>query len=97
MGVRREIKEIITCDFCGKEYEPTESYPRGSDGELAVFGLGLTIRTRDRICGVEHVYGENSDCMGYCSGYICSDCLREITTRIKYNKTHKAEGDSTKP
>ena len=93
MSIRTEVKEIVTCDFCGAEYEPSEVYPRNRYGELAKFNLSLTFSLVETGTGSRLVYGEDSPMMGYCSGHICTECLHEITKRIEYNKAHKKESD----
>ena len=87
----REVREFVTCDFCGAEFEPSEAYPRNKYGELAKFNLSLTFSLS--FAGSRLVYGEDSPKMGYCSGHICTECLSAISKRIEYNKAHKKESD----
>ena len=88
MSIKRELKEVVTatCDFCGKEFEPSESYPRGRDGEYGVFCLALTFRIRDRVSGLSRVYGEDSPEMGYAEGHMCGTCFASISQKIGFNK-----------
>lgn len=86
--IRREIieKVEVTCDFCGKEFEPSSYYPKNKYGELAKFNLSLTFGFTDEISGNVSIYGEDSPMMGYCTGHICQECLKAITERIKHFK-----------
>lgn len=83
--IKREIKEVVICDFCGREFTPSDDYPRAKNGEYIKFNLSLTF-------GVSH-YGEDSPSMGCCSGHICGDCLRDISDKISHCKRQVIVGD----
>ena len=86
--IKTEIKTFIICDFCGKTFEPSESYPM-LNGEYATFHLSLTFGFINPITANTRIFGDDSKMLGHCEGHICNECLRDISDKISHCKASK--------
>ncbi len=89
--VKVVYKTIMTCDFCGKQFDPGDCYPQSPSGEYAVFNLSLSFYIPSGIPGPSKVFGEDSPDMGRASGHMCGECMESISRKIGYNKRSSKE------